>query len=342
MDAHWDFAKALRRERAARVPFWEVWFAMDECGRRLVGLDPYTPEGKIALAERLGWDVVPASGPGLELGALSTSRPASDGTLHYVQGTLTSLAQLPTTLPDPRPALDHLRRLCALAHPHGIAVCLYLPWAFHSINTLMGLQHFAYALYDDRPFVEAAFDWVEERTRWMIEEVVLPGQPDLVLFDGDCAFKNGLMVRPSLLRELVFERTRQTVAPLRAAGIPYVLHSDGKADDLLPVLIELGFSAFHGVEAACNDLGDIVQRFGDRLCLMGNMDVVFLTQATPEQVRERTRAMLEVGSAKGGYVAACNTSPLDYIPDANYLAFSDTIREFRVPEAGPAQRRAIL
>jgi len=38
--------------------------------------------------------------------------------------------------------------------------------------------------------------------------------------------------------------------------------------------------------------------------------------------------MLRIGSRKGKFVAACNTSPLDYIPQENYLAMLKTIEEY--------------
>ena len=41
-----------------------------------------------------------------------------------------------------------------------------------------------------------------------------------------------------------------------------------------------------------------------------------------------TEEMLAIGMEGGRYVAACNTSPLDYIPYENYLAMVDVIREF--------------
>ena len=94
------------------------------------------------------------------------------------------------------------------------------------------------------------------------------------------------------------------------------------------MLIELGFSAFHGVEAAANDLGDIKRRFGRDITLMGNMDVVFLTHASVAEVRAATERMLTIGMEGGRYVAACNTSPMDYIPYGNYLAMVDVIQHF--------------
>ncbi len=41
-------------------------------------------------------------------------------------------------------------------------------------------------------------------------------------------------------------------------------------------------------------------------------------------------ASARTGAPGGRYVAACNTSPLDYIPQVNYLTFAGTIRQFRL------------
>ena len=38
--------------------------------------------------------------------------------------------------------------------------------------------------------------------------------------------------------------------------------------------------------------------------------------------------MLKTGGARGRFIAACNTSPKDYIPEANYRMFCETIRNF--------------
>lgn len=94
------------------------------------------------------------------------------------------------------------------------------------------------------------------------------------------------------------------------------------------MLIELGFSTVHGCEKAANDLNDLVNRFGGEICLAGNMDVVFLSRATVEEVRRETEKMLEIDSQKGRFAAACNTSPMDYIPDENYRAMAEVIKHF--------------
>jgi len=328
-----NLTRTLRGEDTGKVPFWEVWYAMGGLAEKVLGEPVRGMEGEIKFARAMGWENLAlwaaVSGPP------SAGGTASDGTGHYVQGGFYDLAQL-DDLPPPNTdetATKNEPRIRA-AHDAGLAAIMYLGWCFHSVATAMGLENFAYKTVDDIDFLHAAFEFVEEQNRKIVRDVVVPLGVDAVLFDGDCAYKTGLMVSPKVFRELVFDRTAKTVAPLKEAGIPYVLHTDGKLDDVIPVLIELGFSAVHGVEAQANDLGDIKARFGRRITLIGNMDVVFLTHATQEQVRAQTKKMLDVGSPGGRYVAACNTSPMDYIPYENYLAFADTIRHYEREGAG--------
>jgi uroporphyrinogen decarboxylase len=318
---------AFRGEKLGRVPFWEVWYGMNGLTKRLIGDDAKTPEQLVKVARILGWDAIRVGGasPGMP----SKSEIASDGTRHYVQGGLTSLDQLRKPYPDVKPLLEPAKRCVQIAHDAGLATWFTLSWCFHAVTTGMGLGNLALKCYDDIGFLHAAFEWVERFNRIVIPEVILPSGVDFVLVDGDCAFKNGLMVHPRLFRELVYDRTKETVKPLREAGIPYAFHSDGKVDDFAPILIELGFSAMHGIEAQANDLGDIKRRFGQRICLVGNMDVVFLSRASVSEVRREAEQMLATGAPGGRYVAACNTSPLDYIPHENYLAMADAIRSFR-------------
>jgi uroporphyrinogen decarboxylase len=213
--------------------------------------------------------------------------------------------------------------------PMPVSTCwMTLTHCFHAGTISMGLEKLSLRIYDDPDFVNDYFEWVESRSRRAIEEIMAEIMPDFILFDGDCAFKSGLMVRPELYRKFVFEQTKQTVSLLKKLGIPYTLHSDGKADGLLPMLIELGFSAFHGCEKVANDLCDLVDKFGDDICLVGNMDVAFLANSCPAMIRTETEKMLVEGSAKKTFVAACNTSPQDYIPEKNYLAFCDVIKNF--------------
>ncbi len=319
--------RLLQGEKVYTPPFWEVWFAMGDFFRRRYG-DWERVEDRIRMAEDLNMSAVPLGGISIGL-SFAKMEETSNGTTRYGGGTLESMEQLERIpLPDWSEIRERYKKEQEIIKEKGFISWITLPWCFHAINTAMGLENFSYKLYEDFPFIDRAFEWVEERNRRAIEEVISYVRPDFVLFDGDCAYKTGLMIRPQLFRELVFERTRKTVSLLKELGIPYTFHTDGKLDEVIPILVELGFSAVHGCEKQANDLEYLVEKFGDHIVLVGNMDVVFLTHASPQEIREETEKMLVIGSRKGKFVASCNTSPQDYIPEENYLAFVETIKKF--------------
>ena len=317
----------LNGERVYRPPFWEVWFGMHEFFTRRYG-DYGKVENRIKMAKDLGMAIVSLGGVGTGVG-FAKNEETSMGISRYAGGGLRRLKQLEEReLPNWDENMEQWKHDQGLIKDSGFISWVILPWCFHAIATSMGLKNFVVRVYDDFDFVDRAFEWVEERNRVAIDAVIREVRPDVVLFDGDCSYKTGLMINPKLFRRLVFERTKETVSHLKRLKIPYVFHTDGKLDDVIPLLIELGFSLVHGCEKLANDLSDLVTRFGDDIVLAGNMDIGFLSRASPEVVFHETRLMLETGSRKGRFVAACNTSPMDFIPDENYLAMVDAIKAY--------------
>ncbi len=319
--------KLLRGERVYKPPYWEPWFNMWGFFRRHYG-DPNRVESHIKMARDLGMAAIKI-GSVSYFGCFIKYKRTSTGIDRYCGGSLKSRNQLRRLkLPSWEDLIERWRGWCNSVRKAGLLCWVVLPWCFHAVATAMGHKRFFIKLYRDREFVEEALEWVEERNREFIGEVIREVRPDFVLFDGDCAYRSGLMISPRLLRDLVFDRTKETVSLLRRLGIPYAFHSDGRLYDLIPMLIELGFSVVHGCERAANDLKYLVENFGDQIVLAGNMDVVFLATASPSEIAKETRKMLEIGSSKGRFIASCNTSPQDYIPEENYLAFVKAIKDF--------------
>ena len=215
------------------------------------------------------------------------------------------------------------------ARQAGIACWMVIGWCFDRMAASMGLEDFALACYDDPEFMHEAMAWVETRNQMALEQVIRHVNPDFILYNGDCANKTGTMIAPEMIRNYCYEPTRKTVDIIHDLDIPLAFHTDGKRDDVIPLLLDLDIAAVHGCEKQANDLHSLVGRFGDQIVLCGNMDVVFLADANPDQVREETLAMLSIGNAKRRFIAGCNTSPQDYIPEENYRAFCQTVRTSR-------------
>lgn len=65
------------------------------------------------------------------------------------------------------------------------------------------------------------------------------------------------------------------------------------------------------------------ERFGDRIAIMGGMDMDFLCRKSPEAIRKRARNLLALAAGKGGYALGSGNSIARYVPRENFLALRD-------------------
>jgi len=320
------FEAVLRGQAPDRVPLTQTWGPHGPQWRRLLGREPAGDADllayKLALDLPIGLRIARVWNP---FG--SDWQTASDGTDHYVQGHLQPGASLaPYADTDDLAAFAPRARAAVRAsHEAGLAAEGVVMSCIHACSTAMGLEGLAIAAYEQPDWLADAMELVETYNRRTVA-VLIDAGVDLVLFDGDCAYKQGLMLSPAMMRRFWFERTRRTVDLLHEAGVWAYYHTDGKVDEVLPMLIELGFAAFHGCEKAANDLGHLKRAFGDRITLIGNADQVELTRGPVDRIVAETRRMLAIGAPGGRFVADVNTSVHECIPVEHYEAFVETVR----------------
>lgn len=311
-----------------RVPHFELFFNNPAIAEHFLGRpgSRESPE-RVAFAIAVGWGSVCAASFGLMHGRRSDV--ASDGTSHYAGGSpLTWQALENLTDPDLGPLIEQYVANAGEAHAEGMLAHAFVLHCFHSAATGIGLERLSLMVYDEPELLAAYMQRVEQFNQRVLRALLDTGvPPGFVIFDGDCAFKNALMVSPQIYRELIFEPTAATCRICRDAGIPFLLHTDGKIDEVYPVWLDLGCVGAHGVEKQANDLGEIKRRFGDRMTLFGNFDPVELALGRPEEIRRTAAEMVHVGKRGGRYVACVNTIVGEEVPLENYLAFLDGVAE---------------
>lgn len=222
---------------------------------------------------------------------------------------------------------QEIREAVSLNRQYGLGTRAYITNSFHALAGALGLEYFSYALYDHRDWLEAALDQAERFNQRGLEIMLRKGV-DLVTIDGDVAYKTGPMISPAMLREIWFERTRDTVQMIKEAGARIMYHTDGKVDSILPMLVEMGVDCFHGCEKMANDLGELKARFGNDITLIGNFDHAEMTFGSPDLIASTTREMLATGTPGGHYVPDVNTMVPAECPAENYAAFINTIRDW--------------
>jgi uroporphyrinogen decarboxylase len=95
-------------------------------------------------------------------------------------------------------------------------------------------------------------------------------------------------------------------------------------DDLIDVV---RIDGKHSYEDAILPVAQFQERYGQRVAVLGGLDVHALSTGTPESVRELTRAVIAACGPRGRYAVGSGNSIPDYVPVANYLSMVDETLE---------------
>ena len=193
---------------------------------------------------------------------------------------------------------------------------------------VIGMNDFMMMVYEDRDLVE---EMLEDSTIHFIKttKALVEGGADFIWPADDIAFKTGLFIPPEIMKEIWVPRMARIMEPAINAGIPVMFHSDGKVDDIVGDLIDMGLDCLNPMDPYGVDYSDYKAKYGDRLCLSGNVDIEFpLSKGTPEEVDADVKKHMDILKPGYGYVATCSHSIVNYIPHENVIAYLNAIHKY--------------
>ena len=76
------------------------------------------------------------------------------------------------------------------------------------------------------------------------------------------------------------------------------------------------------------DIVEVKRRWGNRLCLFGNVDTELLRSGTPAQVRAKVRDLIRRVGPGGGYALGSGNSVPSWATLDNYNAMRETVLEY--------------
>ena len=95
-----------------------------------------------------------------------------------------------------------------------------------------------------------------------------------IIIADDLAYNSGPFLSPESLREILFPYLKKEVRSIKGfKNVPIIFHSDGNVTSLLDDIVKLGIDGVHPLEKHAGvDIEKVKRKYGDRLCLMGNID----------------------------------------------------------------------
>ena len=312
----------------------------------LDGLDPDDPfieqRKQIALQSFLGYDFVRMGVEGLDFPLTQHATEDSadlqrDGGRVYVDenhGPITSWGEF-EAYPWPDPEKVSTRSLEWYSENLPDNMCIIGSGGFahfaEFLTWLMGYTTFCMALYEQRDLVEAIGKRLVDIYAVVIDRILEFDRVKIVWGSDDMGYRGGPLASPEDMREFVLPGHKLMAEKTHAAGRPYLLHSCGNLDLIMDDLIDdVGIDAKHSFEDTIELVTEVKQTYGQRVALLGGIDLDFLCRATEDEVRLRVRDTLAVCMEGGGYVLGTGNSVANYVPVRNYLAMLDEGRKFTV------------
>jgi uroporphyrinogen decarboxylase len=215
--------------------------------------------------------------------------------------------------------------------PEGMKAAAFMfGGVFENAAQLMGLESFSYALRDQPDLVEAMCRRIGKLAAATCSQVTRIDNVEIVLLGDDLGFSSGTLVSPDVIRRYILPHYKKISEITHGAGKLLVFHSCGNVYALMNEFIdEVGIDAKHSFEDKIVPVDEAYKRWGDRVAILGGVDMDLLGRGTEEQVRARTREILEVCGARGsGYCLGTGNTAANYLPKRNYLAMLEEGRRW--------------
>lgn len=144
------------------------------------------------------------------------------------------------------------------------------------------------------------------------------------LLDGfalcaDYCLNTGPFLSPGLFSEFVTPYLKRLIAEYRDMGYYIIKHTDGNIMPILDQLVSCKPHALHSLDPQAGvDIAVVKERYGQEICLMGNVNCGLLQTGTDEEVRESARYALRHGMPGGGYIFSTSNSIYTGMPLRRY------------------------
>ncbi|OPZ30476.1 MAG: methylcobalamin:coenzyme M methyltransferase [Lentisphaerae bacterium ADurb.BinA184] len=175
--------------------------------------------------------------------------------------------------------------------------------ATYGIPNGNNMVEFSYQLADEpERMKKQADDWVNgalERAARYKERTSLDG----FALCSDYCLNAGPFLSPAMFGEFVTPYLAKLVKGYRDLGFYTIKHTDGNIMPILDQLVDCNPHALHSLDPQGGvDIAEVKRRYGQRVCLIGNVSCGLLDTGTDEQARESARYCLRHGMPGGGYI----------------------------------------
>lgn len=297
-----DFYQVYSTSGLDGINFWDTWIPVKDLDERSF-LDDW---GRI-------WTIEP------------------NEVTYYVRGTINTVEDFEAfSPPDPLnyDRLDRLRKVIK-NNEKELAVVGGIHDAYEIPSQMRGVSRFLTDLYLNPSFarriIEASVKYNIELAKAMIDLGV-----DAIISGDDYAYRHGPFMSPVKFREFLAPYLKRIVEAVHQKGVPFIKHTDGYLWPILNDIVNTGIDALHPIEPqAATSLREVEDRYGETICLIGNVDVTYvLPLGTVEETVRETRRCIQEAASGGGYILSSSNSIHNAVRIENLKAMIEATKKY--------------
>ncbi len=182
---------------------------------------------------------------------------------------------------------------------------------FESTWQSMGIVEFSRQIVKNPSYIKERFEFQTDIVCELIKASFDAGL-EVWVESGDLAYKSGTFMSPKDMRKLLLPYYKRITKTAHNLGGKCILHSDGNLMSVLDFIVDSGFDGLHSLDPVAGmDLTKIKQQVGDKLCLLGNIDVSYvLSRGSRKEVEAAVKEAIEIAGPGGGFmVSTTNMHP---------------------------------
>lgn len=206
--------------------------------------------------------------------------------------------------PNPGGLDETLRLIDAVREKSGDHYFLMLHGdATYSIPSGSHMVDFSYQLVDNPDGMKAQADAHVNGALANAEAFRAHGGLDGFALCADYCLNTGPFLSPNQFSEFVAPYLAKLIQGYRDMGFYAIKHTDGNIMPIIDQLVQANPHALHSIDPQAGvDIAEVKRLYGDRVCLIGNVNCGMLDTGTEEDVVESTRYALKSGMPGGGYI----------------------------------------
>lgn len=184
-------------------------------------------------------------------------------------------------------------------------------------------------MYRKPDFIKKVMESLTEFNSRVVRRIAEVGV-DLIISGGDYCEERGPMVPVEFFREVIFPCLKKQVEAAHRRGIRFIKHTDG---NILPLLEDLAgiVDGLHSLDPSAGvDIGEVKERYGDKLVLMGNISVDNLARKSRREISKETMQCIKSASPGGGHILSSSNSWAAGARLDNCLTMVETGRRYGV------------